>query len=104
MLFTSPEEFVMRNLSSTLLVVTLLASQGLAQQAVKLKWLVGDAPTTREGVSWGVPWAKGALAKNASVALRGANGSSIPVQTWPLAYWPDGSIKWSGHAISTTPG
>src|SRR5205807_772309 len=22
-----------------------------------------------------------------------------PVQTWPLAYWPDGTLKWTGHAL-----
>jgi hypothetical protein len=27
-----------------------------------------------------------------------ADGKAIPVQTWPLAYWPDGSLKWSGIA------
>ena len=26
------------------------------------------------------------------------NIKSIPVDTWPLAYWPDGSVKWSGVA------
>ena len=23
----------------------------------------------------------------------------MPLQSWPLAYWPDGSLKWSAHAI-----
>jgi hypothetical protein len=27
----------------------------------------------------------------------------VPLQTWPLAYWPDGSIKWTGHAITGAP-
>jgi len=27
----------------------------------------------------------------------------VPVQTWPLAYWPDGSLMWTGHAISAAP-
>src|SRR5690606_6534417 len=25
-------------------------------------------------------------------------GEKIPLQTWPLGYWPDGSLKWTGHA------
>jgi hypothetical protein len=32
--------------------------------------------------------------------LSTAGGQHIPVQTWPLAFWPDGSVKWTGHAIS----
>jgi hypothetical protein len=27
-----------------------------------------------------------------------AQGSSLPVQSWPMASWPDGSIKWTGFA------
>ena len=29
-----------------------------------------------------------------------ADGKNIPVQIWITATWPDGSIKWTGHAIS----
>jgi hypothetical protein len=25
------------------------------------------------------------------------------MQTWPLAYWPDGSVEWSGQAIAAAP-
>ncbi len=49
------------------------------------------------GVSWGVPWAQGAIARGSNFNL-GAQGSSLPLQSWPLAYWPDGSIKWTGLA------
>jgi hypothetical protein len=24
------------------------------------------------------------------------------VQSWPLAYWPDGTVKWTGHAVDST--
>ena len=24
----------------------------------------------------------------------------MPVQTWPMAYWPDGSLKWTAHAVA----
>jgi hypothetical protein len=44
------------------------------------------------------------LATNTPLALRTADGTAVPVQSWPLAYWPDGSIKWTGHAVgSDTP-
>jgi hypothetical protein len=32
-------------------------------------------------------------------ALRAA-GESVPLQSWPLAWWPDGSLKWSAHALA----
>jgi len=49
------------------------------------------------GVSWGVPWPQGAIARNVAFGLSAA-GSNLPLQSWPLAYWPDGSIKWTGLA------
>jgi hypothetical protein len=70
-----------------------------APATVTLKWLDGAAPAAPESVSWGVPWPKGALQKTDSVTLRTADGKSVPVQTWTLASWPDGSVKWSGNAI-----
>ncbi len=24
----------------------------------------------------------------------------MPLQSWPLAYWPDGSLKWTAHAVA----
>jgi catechol 2,3-dioxygenase-like lactoylglutathione lyase family enzyme len=33
------------------------------------------------------------------MALRDAAGRSIPVQSWVTAYWPDGSVKWTAHAV-----
>src|SRR6185312_15296689 len=62
-------------------------------------WLEGDAPPPRAvGVSFGVPWARGTVAKTQAFELKAADGRTLPVQTWALAYWPDGSIKWSGVA------
>jgi len=64
---------------------------------VTVNW-VGDAPAIQTGVSWGVPWARGAVQKGQSFALTGPDGKALPLQTWPLAYWPDGSLKFSGFA------
>ncbi|MBP8304615.1 MAG: Tat pathway signal sequence domain protein [Phycisphaerae bacterium] len=66
---------------------------------VQLNWLDGRPPAVRQGVSWGVPWPKGGVQKGASLVLRTADGQAVPMQTWPLAYWPDGSIQWSGHSM-----
>jgi hypothetical protein len=66
---------------------------------VKLSWLEGK-PTTAAVTTWGTPWPKGAVPANQSFALRAADGGAVPLQSWPTAYWPDGSLKWSAHAIA----
>ena len=68
-----------------------------ASRAVSLSWLGQEPPAIPTGVSWGVPWPQGAVARNAAFGLS-ATGGSLPLQSWPLAYWPDGSIKWTGFA------
>src|SRR5438067_2652774 len=65
-----------------------------------LHWLDGT-PRAPTGSTWGVPWARGQVAKNATFALAAVDRTPVPVQSWPLAYWPDGSLKWTGHAISS---
>jgi hypothetical protein len=32
--------------------------------------------------------------------LKAAGGGEADLQSWPLAYWPDGSLKWTGHAVA----
>ncbi|HVW20313.1 MAG TPA: Tat pathway signal sequence domain protein [Opitutaceae bacterium] len=60
-------------------------------------WLEG-APPLPSGVSFGVPWPRGAVQRGQAFQLTAAGGGALPVQTWNLAYWPDGSIKWTGVA------
>lgn len=45
-----------------------------------------------------MPWPRGAIKKDQAFTLTDANGGTIPLQSWPLAYWPDGSLKWIGFA------
>ncbi|WP_295655560.1 hypothetical protein [uncultured Mucilaginibacter sp.] len=66
-------------------------------EPVKLSWL-NTPPVKATGVSWGVPWPQGSVKKNTDYTLTGADGKTIAIQTWPLAYWPDGSIKWTAVA------
>src|SRR5439155_18173469 len=40
----------------------------------------------------------GAVAKGQTFRVESA-GKPIATQSWPMAYWPDGSLKWTGHAI-----
>lgn len=57
---------------------------------------------TRNGAggNWGIPWPKSQLKKVSEFTLISGN-KQVPVQSWPLAFWPDGSIKWTGHAIAS---
>jgi len=71
---------------------------------VALHWLNGKSPATTAGATWGVPWPRGRFAKDATFALRTAGGEAVPVQSWPTAYWPDGSLKWTAHTIGADAG
>src|SRR5262249_4628629 len=71
-----------------------------AAQAVQINWLDKSAPVTTQGVSWGVPWPKGTMKRETTFQVADAKGNQLPVQSWPRAYWPDGTLKWTGHAIS----
>jgi hypothetical protein len=51
------------------------------------------------GVTWGMPWPRGRHAAGTAFALRSVAGADIPVQSWQLATWPDGSLKWTAHAV-----
>jgi hypothetical protein len=89
---------VLRACAATLII----AAPALAQQTrpvagVTVNW-VGDTPALPTGVSWGVPWPQGTVAKSQAFSLAGPDGKVLPLQTWPLAYWPDGSLKFSGFA------
>src|SRR5580658_3101611 len=72
-------------------------------QGIPLTWLDAAAPPTPQGVSWGVPWPLGQIKKETQFNLSDAQGKDIPVQSWPLAYWPDGSIKWTAFAVTAQP-
>ncbi|MGB6429047.1 MAG: hypothetical protein WBF06_00565 [Candidatus Acidiferrales bacterium] len=73
------------------------AAQAVAPGSVALSWVGENPPAMATGVSWGVPWAQGAMQRAATFRLNAAGGE-LPVQTWPMAFWPDGSLKWSGFA------
>ena len=67
---------------------------------ISLFWLGGQSPLVAAGVSWGVPWSRGSLQAGSPLTVLSADNHPLPTQSWPLAYWPDGSIKWSGFAIA----
>ncbi len=72
------------------------APQRIGSSAVS--WLEGEAPTINYGSSFGIPMKRGILRnRNEKFKLKN-NSSDIPLQTWPMAFWPDGSVKWLGVA------
>jgi hypothetical protein len=85
-----------------LLALALGMAPGAPAAPVTLHWLDKTAPAAPDGVNWGVPWPKGAVQASDTLALTAADGAAVPMQTWALARWPDGSVKWSGHAIAAT--
>lgn len=67
--------------------------------AAPVRWLDGKAPAAAPGTTWGVSWASGRCPADMALALFDAQGRAVPVQSWPLATWPDGSLKWTAHAL-----
>ncbi len=94
----------LRTAAGTSLAVTAVESASADQEvpteqsgAVAVDWLDGT-PLSEAGVSWGVPWPRGKVRKDQCFTLTASDGKALPLQSWPLAYWPDGSLKWSGLA------
>ncbi len=75
------------------------ASKPLPAGLAELHWLEGKPSVGLTGATWGVPWPRGKYAKETTFALRTTAGDNVAVQSWPLATWPDGSLKWTGHAL-----
>jgi hypothetical protein len=73
-------------------------------EAYTLHWLDGTTPTVQSGITWGLPWPRGLYPKDSEFTLICKSGKQVPIQTWPTAYWPDGSLKWTGHAIPANVG
>ena len=67
-----------------------------------LRWLDRQPPRF-EGATFGVPWPRGQLRPASGKELHfklGGGDAGLPVQSWPMAYWPDGSLKWTAHAVA----
>lgn len=60
-----------------------------AQSEVPLHW-IGVTPTVPQPVTFGVSFAQGELKKTADAS------QFADADCWPLACWPDGSVKWMG--------
>lgn len=59
---------------------------------ITLRWIDRPAADTIP-VRFGVPFERGAIRPQAQFTLNGTR-----LDSYPLAYWPDGSVKWGGFA------
>lgn len=66
-----------------------------------VRWLDQRVPAFQPGVTWGMPWPRGRFPKKTDFKLEAESGQAVPLQSWPMAFWPDGSIKWSAHAVAS---
>lgn len=71
-----------------------------ADDPVNITWLEDGGLGAAAGSTFGVPWPKGAQPADQKFALATAGGKDVPLQTWATAYWPDGSLKWTAHAVA----
>ena len=68
-----------------------------------IRWIDGQAPAEISGGStWGMPFPRGTVPGVEALAVADATGARVPSQAWPLATWPDGSLKWAGVALPAT--
>lgn len=73
--------------------------EGKTAEPVSLTWLESGGLGAAPGSTLGVPWPKGQHAKDQTFALTTEDGKDVPVQSWTTATWPDGSAKWTAHAV-----
>lgn len=70
-------------------------------QKTVIKWL-GNKLIAKGGATWGIPWPKGELERYNTLRAEDGKGNGIPIQSWPTAYWPDGTVKWTAHSVAFT--
>ncbi|MBC7785849.1 MAG: Tat pathway signal sequence domain protein [Burkholderiales bacterium] len=77
-----------------------LPAGGEWANAEALQWIEPvTGSTAMLATTLGVPWRRGALKADQPVRIVSDKGEAAVAQTWPLAFWPDGSIKWTAHTI-----
>ena len=83
-------------LALSLCILSSVLCQHIGATQVPLHW-IGDIPSHDRPVTLGIPFAKGEM-KASWQGLIIADGQRLATDFWPLAYWPDGSIKWGAVA------
>ncbi len=72
-------------------------AKNLTENGIPLKW-IGDTPAATAAVSFGIPFGKGEVTDPGEFLLSDGSGKELLADSWELAYWPDGSVKWAGFA------
>lgn len=83
-------------LNIALLLISIPLFSAEKSDTVLINWLGDKAPLIEQGITWGVPWDAGLVTRDQSFVLSTSDDTPLPLQTWPMAYWPDGSVKWLG--------
>ena len=73
------------------------------QDGVPLHW-IGHLPDEDRNASFGVPFRQGEVGDVSKVTLVADGATHLMADRWPLAYWPDGSVKWLGMAATIPAG
>ncbi len=78
-------------------------SPGVEQVDVPLRWIDETTPAVLPaGATLGAPLPRGVVHDLTDLGVVDAAGTPVPAQLWPLASWPDGSVKWTGIALAAT--
>lgn len=88
--------------SISIVVFSFMALVSVAKEEGNLHW-VGTKPSITTPVTFGVPFSKGEIMDEKRINLETSKGGPLPCDTWPLAYWPDGSVKWAAVAAVVDP-
>ena len=81
---------------SLLLAVLMWGCQLSSHAQVPLHWLEG-VPSESVPVTLGIPFSKGEVKAGQKGSLMVGN-NQLSTDFWPMAYWPDGSVKWGAVA------
>ncbi len=71
----------------------------LNSPAIDIRW-IGEIPEIDGGAAFGVPFEQGAVNRTQRFVLVGDENQQLTTQHWPMAFWPDGSVKWLGVAVT----
>lgn len=75
------------------------AQESVSSEPIRVKWLDSTPQKMLPGSTFGVPWPRGAIRDAKALAFRSADDSAVVSDSAPLAYWPDGSLKWTSHTL-----
>lgn len=79
-----------------------LSFASASEDVADVQW-IGNTPKYNSGATFGLPWPRGKYQVNSTEFTASSDAEDqVELQSWVTAYWPDGSIKWTGHAISAS--